>query len=193
MTMNPVDPNRVLLTGENSFIRLSESDGSPHLTRVSHWRILLSPQGPGHVLFFKSDVVGDEIIIYSDNIGLTRWLQGEIESVLFPEFADQEIPVIDAEFTKLGDGKSFWIEKIISEEDSISLAWHDFLEPFMLTVEAGSNPNRPHGVYSCFIPAQQAQVTFNGLVAEGKVFLEPRGDRQSSGACLAWSETWVRP
>ena len=63
----------------------------------------------------------------------------------------------------------------------------------MLTVEAGSNPNRPHGVYSCFIPAQQAQVTFNGLVAEGKVFLEPRGDRQSSGACLAWSETWVRP
>ena len=193
MTTSPVDPNRILLTGENSFIRLAESEGGPHLTRVSHWRILLSPQGPGHVLFFKSDVVGDEILIYSDNIALTRWLQCEIESFLFPEFADQDIPVINAEFSKVGDGKSFWTEKITSEEDSISLAWYDFLEPFMLRVEAGSNPTRPHGVYSCFIPAQQAQITFNGLVAEGKVFLEPRGDKQSSAACLAWSETWVRP
>ncbi|GIT13574.1 MAG: hypothetical protein CM1200mP35_03940 [Chloroflexota bacterium] len=52
----------------------------------------------------------------------------------------------------MGDGKSFWIEKITSEEDSISLAWHDFLEPFMLTVEAGSNPNRPHGFIAALYP-----------------------------------------
>ena len=193
MTTSPVDPNRVLLTGENSFIRLAQEEGGPHLTRISHWRVLLSPAGPGHVLFLKSDVVGNEILVYSDNIALTRWLQGEIESMLFPEFADLDLPVIEAVFTKSGDVRSFWTEKVESEEDSIALTWHDFLEPFMLRVEAGSNPARPHGVYSCFVPARQAQVTFNGLVAEGKVFLEKRGEKQSSAACLAWSETWVRP
>ncbi len=193
MTTSPVDPNRVLVTGENSFIRLAQEEGDPQLTRVSHWRVLLSPAGPGHVLFLKSDVVGGEVLVYSDNIALTRWLQGEIESMLFPEFADLNLPVIDAEFTKSGDGRSFWTEKVESEEDSIALTWHDFLEPFVLRVEAGSNPDRPHGVYSCFVPARQAQVTVNGLVADGKVFLEKRGEKQSSAACLAWSETWVRP
>ncbi len=156
MTTSPVDPNRVLLTGENSFIRLAQEEGDPQLTRVSHWRVLLSPAGPGHVLFLKSDVVGGEVLVYSDNIALTRWLQGEIESMLFPEFAELNLPVIDAEFTQSGDGRSFWTEKVESEEDSIALTWHDFLEPFVLRVEAGSNPTRPHGVYSCFVPARQA-------------------------------------
>ena len=112
MTTSPVDPNRVLLTGENSFIRLAHEEGDPQLTRVSHWRVLLSPAGPGHVLFLKSDVVGNEVLVYSDNIALTRWLQGEIESMLFPEFADLDLPVIDAAFTKSGDvrlpGMTFW-------------------------------------------------------------------------------------
>jgi hypothetical protein len=36
-------------------------------------------------------------------------------------------------------------------------------------------------------------VTLNGEVAMGSVWSEMRGDRQSSSACLAWSETWVKP
>ena len=192
-TPNPTDPNKVLMTGENSFIRLSAEPGAPQTTRVSHWRVMYSPGGPGHVLFIKSDVVDDDVVVYSDNIALTRWLQGEIESFLFPEFADQNLPVIDAEFKKSGDGRSFWKETVESDDDTIILTWHDFLEPFMLRVEAGSISGRPHGVYSCFMPANQAQVTFNGDVAAGKPTPEARGDRHSSTACLAWSETWVKP
>jgi len=63
----------------------------------------------------------------------------------------------------------------------------------MLRVEAGSTPGRPHGVYSCFVPAARAQLTVNGVMAKGRPFPEQRGDKQSSTACLAWSETWVRP
>jgi hypothetical protein len=193
MTTNPTDPNQVRLTGENSFIRLQLQEGSPQLTRVSHWRVLLSPGGAGHVLFLKSDVIDDEVRVYSDNIALARWLQEEIESLLFPEFADQSLPVIDAEFSRSGDGRSFWTETVESDDDAILLTWYDFIEPFMLRVEASSVPGRPHGVYSCFVPARQAQVTFNGAVAQGRPFPEMRGDKQSSTACLAWSETWVRP
>ena len=192
-TSNPTDPNQVLLTGENSFIRLSQEQGGPQDTRISHWRILHSPAGSGHVLFLKSDVVGDDVLVYADNIALARWLQGEIESVLFPEFADLSLPVIDAEFSKSGDSRSFWKETVENDDDAIQMTWFDFLDPFMLRVEAGSVPGRPHGVYSCFIPARQAQVTFNGQVAAGTPSLETRGDKQSSTACLAWSETWVKP
>ncbi len=186
---NPTDPNRVLLTGENSFIRLAEGD--EQTTRTSHWRVLLSPVGAGHVLFIKSELT-DGVRIYADNLALARWLQGEIESLLFPEFADQSISVEEAEFDRKGDTFSYWTETVETDDDQISLTWHDFLEPFMLTVPAGS-PQRPHGVYSCFTPARQARITINGDQAGGEVVQETRGDKQSSTACLAWSETWVKP
>ena len=73
------------------------------------------------------------------------------------------------------------------------MTWHDFMEPYMLVVPAGSASGRPHGVYSCFIPARKAQLTINGDVAGGVVTTDRRGDKDSSSACLAWSETWVRP
>ena len=38
---NPIDPNSIRLTGENSFIRLVE--GEEQTTRTSHWRVLYSP------------------------------------------------------------------------------------------------------------------------------------------------------
>ena len=193
MTTSPTDPNQVRLTGENSYIRLSEEENGPQTARASHWRILLSPAGAGHVLFIKSGEFDDEIRIYADNIALARWLQEEIECLLFPDFADQSIPVTDAEFTKSGDVRSFWTEKVVSDDDELLLTWHDFLEPYMLRVEAGSAPGRPHGVYSCFVPARRAQLTINGNVVAGKPVLEMRGDKPSSSACLAWSETWVRP
>ena len=39
--MSTADPNRVILTGENPFIRLSAKDGD-HSTNASYWRILFS-------------------------------------------------------------------------------------------------------------------------------------------------------
>jgi hypothetical protein len=51
---SPVDPNSVLMTGENSFIRLSLDGGTTLSTRVSHWRVLWCPAGAGHALFMQS-------------------------------------------------------------------------------------------------------------------------------------------
>ena len=47
-----VDPHEVVMTGENSFIRLSNDGGKTIVSRVSHWRVLWSPAGQGHALFF---------------------------------------------------------------------------------------------------------------------------------------------
>ena len=70
--VSPTDTNQVLLTGENNYMRLHIEENGPMTTRASHWRILLSPAGAGHVLFLKSDVTNDEVRIYSDNIAVAR-------------------------------------------------------------------------------------------------------------------------
>jgi hypothetical protein len=160
-------------------------------TRASHWRILLSPAGPGHTLFLRSDVTDDQIRIYADNIALARWLQQEILSS--GEFSDQSIPVIDANFTRSGDTRAFWTEVVETLEEDISLTWFDFTEPFVISVPVRSVPERPLGWSSVFVPARRVQLTLNGRVASGRPFPEPRGDRMSSTAGLALSETWLRP
>jgi hypothetical protein len=82
---------------------------------------------------------------------------------------------------------------VISDDEVIALTWYDFLESFVLRVPPGSVPGRPHGVYSCFIPARRAQITLNGAVAAGRPAPAKRDGHDSSSACLALSETWVRP
>ena len=187
------DPNQVRLTGENSFIRLLDAADGPQLTRVSHWRILYSPAGPGHALFIESDVTGGAVRIYSNNEAMTRWLQEEIERLLYPPFADATLPVTGATFGREGDTRTAWTETVRSDADDISLTWSGFIEPFVLTLGAGSVAGRPHGVYSCFIPARNARVALNGRVAAGRPVPQQRGEREGSTACLALSETWVRP
>ena len=191
--VTPTDPNEVRVTGENSFIRLSMEDGGPLTTRASHWRILYSPGGPGHVLFLQSDVTNDQVRIYTDNVAMTRWLQGEIEKTLYEAFGDESVPVIDAAFSRHGDVRSFSTEKVVSASADISLTWHDFEEPFVVRSQPGSSPGRPHGVYSVMVPARHAQLVLNGNVAKGRPFPQQRDGHVTSTCCLAWSETWVRP
>ena len=96
MTTSSVDPNPILLTGENPYIRLGETDGGPPTTNSSFWRIHFSPAGPGHVLFIQSELTDDQPRISTDNVQMTRWLQGEIQSRINPTFGDLDIPQREA-------------------------------------------------------------------------------------------------
>ena len=192
MAQAPVDPNEVLMTGENSFIRLSADGGKTHTSRVSHWRVLWCPAGAGHAMFFQSPLIDNRVQIYSDNLAVARWLQRTIETMLYPAFADVSLPVSAAEFTRSGEPRSSTMESVISATDQIVLTWYDCMDPFVLTMAPGM-ANRPLGVFSTFFPAKSAQIEMNGLFAPDLAWLEMRGDRQSSSACLAWSESWVKP
>jgi hypothetical protein len=190
--MPPVDPNAVLMTGENSFIRLSADGGKTPSDRVSHWRILWCPAGAGHVLFIQSTLTDGRVRVYGDNIAVARWLQTTIETLLFPAFADTGLPVIAAAFERRGGPWSTTTETVVAANARITLSWYDCIEPFVLHAPPGFN-DRPIGVFSTFFPARAAQLEIDGRVATGSVWPEMRGDRQSSSACLAWSETWVKP
>jgi len=184
--MPPVDPNAVLMTGENSFIRLSSDGGTTLTDRASHWRVLWCPAGGGHALFLQSTLTGGQVKIYSDNIAVARWLQTSIEKLLFPAFADTSVPVIAARFDRHGGPWS------TATDARVTMSWYDCIEPFVLHAPPGFN-DRPIGVFSTFFPARAAQLELNGKVATGQVWAEMRGDRQGSSATLAWSETWVKP
>ena len=190
--MPPVDPNDVLMTGENSFIRLSTDGGKTQTDRLSHWRVLWCPSGSGHTLFIQSSLTDNRPRVYADNPGVARWLQRTIETYLFPAFADEKLPVISAEFARSGDPRSSAAETIVSTSDRIRMTWWDCIDPFVLTMPPGAN-NRPIGVFSTFFPARSAQVELNGRIAAATPWPEMRGERQGSSACLAWSETWVKP
>jgi hypothetical protein len=187
-----VDAHDVVMTGENSFIRLSDDGGKTIADRVSHWRVLWSPAGQGHALFIESPLTGNKPRLYADNAGVARFLQRRIEVLLHKPFADESLPIIDATFERDGDSLSTVHERIDSSEDEIILTYWDLMAPFVLTIPPGAM-NRPIGVYSTFIPARGAQLALNGQTATAKVFLQDRFGKPASSCCLAWSETWVGP
>ena len=45
--MTTADPNLVILTGENPFIRLAPTDTDTYTTNASFWRIIFCPAGRG--------------------------------------------------------------------------------------------------------------------------------------------------
>ena len=187
-----VDPHDPVMTGENSFIRLSNDGGKTIADRVSHWRVLWSPAGQGHALFIESSLTGKGARIYADNAGVARYLQRTIETLLYKEFTDESLPIIDARFERSGNSLSTVEERIVSRADEIILTWWDLMAPFVLTMPPGAM-NRPLGVYSTFLPARSAQLSVNGAAATAKVFPQERSGRPSSSCCLAWSETWTKP
>jgi hypothetical protein len=189
---SPVDPNTVLMTGENSFVRLSADGGKTQSDRVSHWRVLWCPEGAGHALFMQSTLTEGAVRIYADNEAVARWLQATIESLLYPAFADGKLPIAAAKFSRQGNVAQGAQERVVAAGVELTLAWEDFLSPFVLNMPPGFN-DRPIGVFSTFFPARAARVELNGRAAPGKPWPEQRGDREASSACLAWSETWVKP
>ena len=189
--MSTADPNRLILTGENPFLRLSRNDGDPNSTDASFWRIILSPAGPGHVLYLKSELTENRWRIYTDNIAMARWLQSTVQGMLNAETRDPAIPVVDAEFAKEGDVRDFWTERVISSQDEVALTWHDIGEPLLLHTQPLAVPDRPYGVCTVLIPALAARLTVNGDEARGRPWPREREGRPFSTCALAFSESWT--
>ena len=187
-----VDPHDVVMTGENSFVRLSNDGGGTLVDRVSHWRVLWSPAGAGHALFIESPLTGQGPRIFADNAAVARYLQRTIEVLLYKEFADESLPIGEAMFERTGNSLSTMYEKVISKNEDITLSWWDLMPPFILTMPPGAM-NRPLGVYSTFVPARSAQLSVNGTASTAKVFTQERFGKASSSCVLAWSESWTRP
>ena len=189
--MPVLDPNRLILTGENPFIRLSATDDGPITTNASYWRILMSGAGPGHVLYLKSELTENKWRIYSDNIAMARWLQATVQGMLNPETADQSIPVTDTQFSKAGDARDFWTERLDTVDEEIALTWYRIGEPLLIHTEPFADPARQYGVCTVLIPALGARLTRNGVDAAGQPWPRVREGKPFSTCALAFSESWT--
>ena len=189
--MSTIDANKTIMTGENPFIRLSEKDGEPNSTDASFWRVLFSPGGPGHVLYVKSELTDGRWAIYSDNIAMTRWLQETVQGMLNEELSDTTIPVTEAEFSKEGDPRYYWTERLLTNDEEISLTWYDIGEPLLVHTQPGEPAGRKYGVCTVLIPAMGTRLVRNGVQAKGVAWPREREGRPFSTCALAFSESWT--
>jgi hypothetical protein len=185
------DPNRVILTGENPFIRLSATDDGPVTTNASFWRIFMSPAGAGHVLYLNSELTDGAWRIYSDNIAMARWLQSTVQGMLNPELADESLPAVNARFRRHGDARDAWTETVGAGSDHIALTWYRIGEPLLLHTQPFEDPARRYGLNTVLVPALGAQVTMNGRNATGQAWARQREGRAFSTCALAFAESWT--
>ena len=183
------DANRVVLTGENPFIRLSPTDGEDNTTDASFWRIIFSPAGPGHVLYINSELTDNAWRIYSDNIAMARWLQSTVQGMLNAATADHSISVIEASFDKHGDTRDFWTETVLTADEEIALTWYGAGDPLLVHTEP--SPERRYGVCTILVPVTGARLTLNGAQASGQPWPRERDGRPFSTCALAFSESWT--
>jgi hypothetical protein len=189
--MSTADPNSVILTGENPFLRLSTVDSDNFTTNASYWRILFSPAGPGHVLYLKSELTENRWRIWSDNIAMARWLQTTVQGMLNAELLDTTIPVVDAGFSRTGDPRYFWTERVAARDEDVSLTWYDIGDPLLIHTQPNAVPGRRYGVCTVLIPALGARLSRNGVEAAGRPWQREREGRPFSTCALAFSESWT--
>jgi hypothetical protein len=187
-----VDPNHILMTGENPFVRLAPEDSDNYTTMVSFWRMTFCPAGPGHVLFAKSELTNDKWRIYSDNPAMTRWLQQTIQGMLTPDLRDESTAIIGATFEKSGDPLKSYRETIRADKDEIVCSWSNMRDPMMLHTQPGTPDGRPYGLCTVFVPALEATFSINGQKALGKAWSRTREGRPFSTSSLAFSESWTQ-
>ena len=158
-----VDPHDVVMTGENSFIRLS-NDGGKTIDRPREplARAVVAGGTGARAVHRVSRLAGKGPRVYADNLGVARYLQRTIETLLCTALrrrvaADhrRRVPA-QRRFAQHGGGA----HRVAARTRSCC-SWWDLMKPFILTMPPGAM-NRPLGVYSTFIPASSAQLSVNG-------------------------------
>ena len=99
--------------------------------------------------------------------------------------------MIDAEFSKSGDSRDYWTERLISYDEEIELTWYSMGDPLLIHTQPNAEPGRPYGVCTVLIPALGARLSRNGVQAVGQAFPRQREGRPFSTCALAFSESWT--
>ena len=114
------DPNHVILTGENPFIRLSATTAARSPPTPASGASSLCPAGPGHVLYLKSELTENRWRIYSDNIAMARWLQSTVQGMLNAETADTGDPGDRRRVQQIGRPALFLDRALVTHDEDIA-------------------------------------------------------------------------
>ncbi|MED6308422.1 MAG: hypothetical protein VX624_00775 [Pseudomonadota bacterium] len=76
------------------------------------------------------------------------------------------IPVTDAEFSKYGDFRESWTERLESYDEEIELTWCYPGDPSLIHTEPSADGSA-YGVCTVMVPMAGARLTRNGVEASG--------------------------
>jgi hypothetical protein len=200
MSRPPVNPAPIDWSGENPGISLKEREDGPWTCLVSHFRVVVSPHGPGHAAVVMLDPVGSSggpNVCYTDNEALARYLIDEFV-VNFGAYRGNpmvpKLPLVNADrWWHEGDHRGGWTERIMGDGTDVTLRWTDLQTPFFVEYDTAHSATGRHEMFSLFVPGRSAEVVVNGQRPSGKPIPRDVAGRVSSTAFLAFSETWIRP
>lgn len=198
MPERPINnPGRILIAGENHIVRLrSEPEGSD-AALVNHFRLRLSPHGPGHAVFVLADPNAADVrnACYTDNPALANWLLSWylLGSPLYRDLAGlADLPIVPAgAFTSVDELPRRWTETVRAGDMTIRAVWKDLATPFH--VERFGHPGQENAmdVFSVLQSASHASIAIDGHELPGVVFPRQVGNQPTSSAFLAFAESWV--
>jgi hypothetical protein len=112
--------------------------------------------------------------------------------VINAELLDLTIAVTDAQFSKSGDVRDFWTERLETRDEQIVLTWYEMGEPILVHTQPNTIPGRPYGMCTVLVPALGARLTRNGIEAEGRPWPRDREGHPSSTCVLGLCESWTQ-
>ncbi len=200
MAERPINnPGRVLIAGENHILRLQTHPGGPDAALVNHFRLRLSPHGPGHAVFVLADpnAADPRNACYTDNPALARWLLDWYlgGSPLYKDLVGlTDLPIVTAGgFTFVDALPRRWTETVSAGDVTVRAVWNDLATPFH--VERLAQPGEQDGmdVFSVLMSASDAHLSISGERIAGEVFPRQVGSQPITSAFLAFAESWVAP
>ena len=198
MPDRPVNnPGRVLIAGENHIVRLqSEADGSD-AALFNHFRLRLSPHGPGHAVFVLADpnAADPRNACYTDNSALARWLLDWYlrRSPLYRDLIGLvDLPLVTAgAFTCVDELPRRWTETVRAGDVTVRAVWKDLATPFHVERLAQPGEQDAMDVFSVLMSASEGSLAIEGQRIPGVVFPRQVGSQPITSAFLAFAESWV--
>lgn len=199
---NPVNPGRVVWSGDNPGIYLKD-DQDRWQTLSVYFRVVTSPLGSGTgilVLGAPDTAAGWPAVpnlFVSTNEPLMRWLVEHFVS-RFASFRAaaglRAATYLAATSTSTsGDGRGWHEESMQAAGVSVALRWEGLGTPFAVDVPPAMSATGEHQMYSVFLEAASGSIRVDGAALPGRVIIRDFLGRRMSTAFLAFSETWVEP
>ena len=201
--VDPVNPGKVIWTGENPGIYLRETSDGPWVTLSLFGRIILSPKGPGHFMLILDKPDEKVTTPEANNFVITNnpeMFQFILENFIkkFPAFqnrvAFEDIAIHEmTSIKRRGDHSSNYSEIATANGLEVTMNWTQLKQPFAVDVGPDQSADGENQMYSTFVEAGDANINVNGKKLAGNVYPRQFFGRAMSSAFLAFAETWVKP
>ena len=80
---------------------------------------------------------------------MARLLQSTVLGAIDAELRDPAIPVTDAQFSRSGNVRDFWTERLDARDEQVALTWYKLGEPFLVHTQPNAFRAVPTGCARC--------------------------------------------